>query len=135
MFMASMELWEKPMFAALRVDGKELKVRMVRVVKEYEDVFPKDLPGLPPERAIEFGIDLMSDTKPISKAPYRMAPVELKELKIQLEELLKKGFVRASVSPWGALVLFTQKKDGSLRLCIDYRRLNKVTIKNKYPLP
>ncbi|RVW81021.1 Transposon Tf2-12 polyprotein [Vitis vinifera] len=103
--------------------------------KEYPDVFPEDLPGLPPEREVEFTIDLVPGTGPMSKAPYRMAPVELKELKVQLQELLDKGFIRPSVSPWGAPVLFVKKKDGSMRLCIDYRELNKVTVRNKYPLP
>ncbi|KAA0056645.1 ty3-gypsy retrotransposon protein [Cucumis melo var. makuwa] len=90
--------------------------------------------GLPPPREIDFVIELEPDTAPISKAPYRMAPVELKELKVQLQELLDKGFIRPSVSPWGAPVLFVKKKDGSMRLCIDYRELNKVTVKNRYPL-
>ena len=84
---------------------------------------------------MEFTIDLIQRTKPISIPPYRMAPVELRELKAQLEELLSKGFIRPSISPWGALVLFVKKKDGSLWLCIDYRQLNKVTIRNQYPLP
>ena len=84
---------------------------------------------------MEFIIDLALETTPISKAPYRMAPIEFKELKIQLQELLNKGFIRPSVSPWGAPVLFVKKKDGSMRLCIDYRELNKVTVRNKYPLP
>ena len=84
---------------------------------------------------MEFTIDVAPETTPISKAPYRMAPLELKELKIQLQELLDKGFIRPSVSPWGAPVLFVKKKDGSTRLCIDYRELNKVTVRNKYPLP
>ncbi|RVW32567.1 Transposon Ty3-I Gag-Pol polyprotein [Vitis vinifera] len=90
---------------------------------------------LPPEREVEFTIDLVPGTGPMSKAPYRMAPVELKELKVQLQELLDKGFIRPSVSPWGAPVLYVKKKDGSMRLCIDYRELNKVTVRNKYPLP
>uniref|UniRef100_A0A2N9GFR5 CCHC-type domain-containing protein n=1 Tax=Fagus sylvatica TaxID=28930 RepID=A0A2N9GFR5_FAGSY len=93
------------------------------------------LHGLPPEREVEFTIDLVPGTGPISKAPYRMAPAELKELKEQLQDLLDKGFIRPSASPWGAPVLFVKKKDGSMRLCIDYRELNKVTIRNKYPLP
>ena len=105
------------------------------VVREFLKVVPEDLPGLPPDREIEFAIDLIPGTAPISKAPYRMAPTELKELKIQLQELLDKGFVRRSFSPWGAPVLFVKEKDGTMRLCIDYRELNKVTIKNKYPLP
>ena len=102
----------------------------VRVVCRFPDVFPEELPGLPPDREIE----LLPGTAPISKAPYRMAPAELKELKQQLQELLDKKFIRPSYSPWGAPVLFVKKKDGSMRMCIDYRELNKVMIKNKYPL-
>ena len=98
-------------------------------------IFSEELPGLPPHREIEFCIDVVSDTAPISMPPYRMAHVELKELKEKLQELLDKGFIRPSNSPWGALVLFVKKKDGTLRLCIDYRELNKVAVKNKYPLP
>ena len=90
---------------------------------------------MPPKREIDFTIDLTPGTSPISKAPYWMAPAEMKELKAQLEELMEKDYIRSSVSPWGAPVLFVKKKDGSLRLCIDYRELNAVTIKNKYPLP
>ncbi|KAL4295400.1 hypothetical protein GQ457_12G029270 [Hibiscus cannabinus] len=98
-------------------------------------IFGTELPGLPPKREVEFGIDIQPGTNPVSITPYRMAPIELKELKNQLEELQNKGFIRPSTSPWGALVLFVKKKDGSMRLCIDYRQLNRVTIKNKYPLP
>ncbi|KAA3465862.1 Transposon Ty3-I Gag-Pol polyprotein [Gossypium australe] len=87
------------------------------------------------ESEVEFGIELVPGTTTISVAPYRMAPLELKELKVQLQELTDKGFARPSYSPWGALVLFVKKKDGSMRLCIDYKQLNKVTVKNKYPLP
>ncbi|KAL5565172.1 hypothetical protein UlMin_028336 [Ulmus minor] len=112
-----------------------LPANQVPVVQEFVDVFPEDLPGLPPDREIKFSIDLIPGTAPISKAPYRMAPSELKELKVQLQELMDKGFIRLSFSPWGAPVLFVKKKDGTLRLCIDYRELNKVTVKNKYPLP
>ena len=90
---------------------------------------------MPPDREIDFGIDLLLDTRPIFSPPYRMAPAEQKELKEQLENLLDKSFIRPSVSPWGAPVRFMQNKDGSLRMCIDYRQLNKVTFKNKYPLP
>ncbi|XP_043805273.1 uncharacterized protein LOC122721498 [Manihot esculenta] len=104
-------------------------------VCDFSDVFPDELPGLPPEREVEFAIDVVPGTTPISIAPYRMAPTELKELKVQLQELLDKGFIRLSISHWGAPVLFVKKKDGSLRLCVDYRQLNKVTVKNKYPLP
>ena len=92
----------------------------VPVVSEFPEVFPEDLPGVPPEREIDFGIDLLPDTQPISIPPYRMAPTELKELKEQLKDLLDKGFIRPSISPWGAPVLFVKKKDGSLRMCIDY---------------
>ncbi|KAG8487500.1 hypothetical protein CXB51_018708 [Gossypium anomalum] len=113
----------------------ESKIQAVPVVCEFSDVFPEELPGLPPEREVEFSIDLIPGTTPISIAPYRMAPTELKELKTQLQELVDRSFIRPSHSPWGAPVLFVKKKDGSLRLCIDYRQLNKVTIKNKYPLP
>ncbi|KAL4038037.1 hypothetical protein IC575_001640 [Cucumis melo] len=119
------------------VDTREVDIPLSSepVVRDYLDVFPEELPGLPPHREIEFVIKLEPGTVPISRAPYRMAPVELKELKVQLQELLDKGFIRPSVSPWGAPVLFVKKKDGSMRLCIDYRELNKVTVKNRYPLP
>ncbi|GJV31518.1 putative reverse transcriptase domain-containing protein [Tanacetum coccineum] len=99
-------------------------IENLSVVREFADVFPDELPGLPPAREIEFGIELIPGAEPISKAPYRMAPVELKELKEQLQEMLENGFIRPSVSPWGAPVLFVKKKDGSMRLCIDYRELN-----------
>ena len=98
-------------------------------------MFTADLPGMPPDRDIDFCIDLEPGTRPISIPPYRMAPAELRELKAHLQELLGKGFIRPSASPWGAPVLFVKKKDGSFRICIDYRQLNKVTIKNKYPIP
>lgn len=110
-------------------------INEIAVVKEYTDVFSEELPSLLVDREIEFVIEVFPGTKPISKTPYRMAPKELGELKTQLEDLLGKGFVRPSVSPWGAPVLFVKKKDGTMRLCIDYRELNKVTIKNRYPLP
>ena len=110
-------------------------VEEVRVVRHFPDVFPEELPGLPPDRDVEFTIDLSPGTDPISLTPYRMASAELRELKIQLQELVDKGFIQPSVSPWGAPVLFVRKKDGTLRLCIDYRQLNRVTIKNRYPLP
>jgi hypothetical protein len=98
-------------------------------------MFPNDLPGMPPERAIEFKIELQPGTAPISKAPYKMSPVELKELKIQLQGLLDKGYIHPSISPWGCSVLFVEKKDKELCLCVDYCPLNAVTIENKYPLP
>ena len=107
----------------------------VRVIRHFLDVFPDDLPGLPPDRDVEFTIDLLPGTDPISLTPNRIASAELTELKIQLHELIDKGFIQPSVFPWGAPVLFVQKKDRTLRLCIDYRQLNWVTIKNCYPLP
>jgi hypothetical protein len=99
------------------------------------DVFMEELPGMPPDRDVEFCIELLSKTAPISKRPYRMDVKDLGELKKQIEELLEKGFIHPSSSPWGAVVLFVYKKDGSRRICVDYRSLNEVTIKNKYPLP
>ena len=97
--------------------------------------FPDELPGLPPHRDVDFDIELHLVTSPISMTPHGMAPVELQELRVQLQEILDKGFIRPSTSQWGAPVLFAKKKDKTLRLCIDYRQLNKVTIKNRYPLP
>ena len=117
----------------------ENKVRLYldlpRVVCEYEDFFLDELPGLPPQRVVDFDIELHPGTSPISMTPHRMAPVELQELRVQLQKLLDKGFIRPSTSSWGAPVLFAKKKDKTLRLCIDYRQLNRVTIKNWYPLP
>nr|KYP33904.1 Retrovirus-related Pol polyprotein from transposon 17.6 [Cajanus cajan] len=110
------------------------KLDEIPLVREFPEVFPKDVCSLPPERETEFSIDLVLGTSPISIAPYRMSPKELAELKKQIEELQEKQFIRPSVSPWGAPVLLVKKKDGSMRLCVDYRQLNKVTIKNKYPL-
>ncbi|WVZ76052.1 hypothetical protein U9M48_024054 [Paspalum notatum var. saurae] len=107
----------------------------VPIVCEYPDVFPADLPRLPPDRAVEFAINLVPGTAPIAKAPYRMSGKEYDELKKQLDELLEKGLIRCSVSPWGAPVLFVKKRDGTMRLCIDYRELNADTIKNKCPMP
>ena len=104
-------------------------------MEEFPDVFPDDLPGMPPDRDIEFIIELLPGTAPIAKRPYRMGVNELEELKKQLKELQEKGFIRPSSSPWGAPVIFVDKKDGSQRMCVDYRSLNEVTIKNKYPLP
>ena len=97
--------------------------------------FPEEFPGLPPQREIQFAINVVPDATPACITLYRMAPTELKELKLQLQELLEKGFIRPSVSLWGAPMLFVKKKDGTLQLCIDYRQLNKLTVKNKYPLP
>jgi hypothetical protein len=113
----------------------ESPIGRIPVVCEYLDVFPDEWPGMPPDRDIEFAIELQPGTAPISKRPYRMPPVELAELKKQLQELLDKGFIHPSTSPWGCPALFVKKKDVSLRLCVDYRPLNAMTIKNKYPLP
>ncbi|KAD2805401.1 hypothetical protein E3N88_38778 [Mikania micrantha] len=107
----------------------------VPVIRDYPEVFPEDLPGLPPIRQVEFRIYLVPGANPVAKSPYRLAPSEMQELSSQLQELLEKGFIRPSFSPWGAPVLFVKKKDGSFRMCIDYRELNKLTIKNRYPLP
>ncbi|KAD4385317.1 hypothetical protein E3N88_25485 [Mikania micrantha] len=124
-------------FLAYVIDNEKVvqKLEDVPIVREFPDVFPDDLPGIPSDRDVEFRIDLIPGAKPIAKAPYRLAPSELQELMTQLQDLLDKGFIRPSISPWGAPVLFVKKKDGSLRMCIDYRELNKVTVKNKYPLP
>ncbi|KAA3469877.1 Retrotransposon protein [Gossypium australe] len=105
------------------------------MVCEFPDVFPVELSRLPPIREVELGIELVPGMTPISIAPYRMAPTELKELKSQLQDLTDRGFARPSFSSWGAPVLFVKKKDDTMRMCIDYRQLNKVTIKNKYMLP
>jgi hypothetical protein len=107
----------------------------ILVVCEYPDVFHDELPGMPPDRDVEFVIELQPGTAPISKRPYRMPPKELAELKNQLQELLDKGYIRPSSSPWGCPALFVKKKDGSLRLCVDYRPLNAVTIKTNILFP
>ncbi|GJT66291.1 putative reverse transcriptase domain-containing protein [Tanacetum coccineum] len=114
------------------IDGKTL---IIRVVREFPEVFPEDLPGLPPVRQVEFQIDLIPGAAPVARAPYRLAPSEMQELSNQLQELADRGFIQPSTSPWGAPVLFVKKKDGSFRMCIDYRELNKLTVKNHYPLP
>ena len=106
-----------------------------RVVCEYVDVFPDELPGLPPHKDVDFGIELHPGTSPISMTPHRMAPVEFQELRVQLQELLDKGFIRPSTSPWGASVLVVKKRGKTLRLCIGYRQLNRVIIQNRYLLP
>ncbi|GJT42077.1 putative reverse transcriptase domain-containing protein [Tanacetum coccineum] len=106
------------------------------MLKEYfPEVFPEDLSGLPPTRQVELKIDLLPGAATVAWAPYRLASSELKELSDQLKELSNKGFIRPSSSPWGASVLFVKKKDGSFQMCIDYRELNKLTMKNRYPLP
>ncbi|GJU31808.1 putative reverse transcriptase domain-containing protein [Tanacetum coccineum] len=116
-------------------ETKEKRLEDVPVIQDFPEVFPEDLPGLPPPRQVEFRIDLIPGAAPVARAPYRLAPSEMKELSKQLQELSEKGFIRPSSSPWGAPVLFVKKKDGSFRMCIDYRELNKLTIKNRYPLP
>ncbi|GKB57277.1 putative reverse transcriptase domain-containing protein [Tanacetum coccineum] len=114
---------------------KEKRLEDVPVIRDFPEVFPDDLPGLPPPRQVEFRIDLVPGAAPIARAPYRLAPSEMRELSVLLQELLEKGFIRPSSSLWGSPVLFVKKKDGSFRMCIDYRELNKLTVKNRYPLP
>ena len=125
------------MFSLMASLSMENQVRIdeLQVVREFPEVFPDEIPGVPPEREVELAIDLVPGTRPVSMAPYMMSASELLELREQLEELLEKKIVRPSVSLWGAPVFLVKKKDGSMRLCVDYRQLNKVTIKNKYPLP
>ncbi|GJX79633.1 putative reverse transcriptase domain-containing protein [Tanacetum coccineum] len=113
---------------------KEKRLEDVPVIRDFPEVFPEEFPGLPPLRKVEFRIDLVLGVAPVARAPYRLAPSEMRELSVQLQELLEKGFIRQSSSPWGAPVLFVKKKDGSFRICIDYRELNKLTVKNSYPL-
>jgi hypothetical protein len=107
----------------------------IMTISEFPDVFPEELPGMPPDHEIEFVIELVPDTTPIFKRSYRMAANQLAELKEQLQKLLDKGYIYPSASPWGAPVIFVPRKDGTQRMCMDYRSLNEVTIKNKYPLP
>nr|GEZ83322.1 putative reverse transcriptase domain-containing protein [Tanacetum cinerariifolium] len=115
-----------------RSEGKQLE--NVPIVWDYPKVFPKVLSGLPPARPVEFQIDLIPGATPVARAPYRLAPSEMKELSEQLQVISKKGFIRPSSSPWGAPILFIKKKDGSFRMCINYCELNKLTAKNRYPL-
>ncbi|GJX61465.1 putative reverse transcriptase domain-containing protein [Tanacetum coccineum] len=114
-------------------EGKQLKD--VPIVRDFTEVFPKDLLGLPLAQSVEFQIDLIPGAAPIARAPYRLAPSEMKELSEQLQEISDKGFIRPNSSPWVAPVLFVKKEDGSFRMYIDYRELNKLTLKNRYPLP
>ncbi|GKB05119.1 putative reverse transcriptase domain-containing protein [Tanacetum coccineum] len=123
------------MIQVMEKKSDEKRLEDIPVVKEFPDVFPEDLPGLPPVRQVEFQIDLIPGAAPVARTPYRLAPSEMQELSNQLQELADRGFIRPSTSPWGAPVLFVKKKDGSFRMCIDYRELNKLTIKNRYPLP
>ena len=110
-------------FLALILDSKrgQVDVEKIPIVREFPDVFTEELPSIPPEREVDLSIEIVPGTSPISRAPYWMVPSELKELRLQLQEFLDKGFIRLSVSPWGAPVLFMKKKDGTLRMCIDYR--------------
>ncbi|GJS37635.1 putative reverse transcriptase domain-containing protein [Tanacetum coccineum] len=114
--------------------SKEKRLEDVPIVQDFPEVYPEDLSGIPPTRQVEFQIDLMPGAVPVARAPYRLAPSDMKELSDQLKEIFDKGFIRPSSSPWGAPVLFVKKKDGSFRMCIDYRELNKLTVKNRYPL-
>ena len=123
------------MIAQSEKKSSEEQLRNISVVVDFADVFPDEVLGLALSRDVNFTIDLIPGAGPVSVAPYRMAPAELTELKKQIEDLLGKKFIRPSASPWGAPILLVKKKDGSSRLCVDYRQLNKLTIKNKYPLP
>ena len=123
------------LFTMPREIKRKVAMDCIPQVCDFANVFPDELPGLPPHREMDFSIVLYLGIDPVSVAPFRMAPVELKELNLQLQELQGKGFIRPSTSPWGAPVLFVKKKNGKLRLCVDYRKLNRVTVKNKYPLP
>jgi hypothetical protein len=107
----------------------------VWIIEKYPDVLPEELAGMPPDRDIEFVIELVPGTAPIYKSPYRMSDKQLAELKEQIQEIQEKGYIRPSSSPWGALVIFLPKKDGTQRMCVDYRAPNEGAIKNKYPLP
>eukprot|EP01116_Phalansterium_solitarium_P005967 TRINITY_DN1828_c0_g1_i11.p1 TRINITY_DN1828_c0_g1~~TRINITY_DN1828_c0_g1_i11.p1 ORF type:complete len:724 (+),score=101.60 TRINITY_DN1828_c0_g1_i11:2055-4226(+) len=128
----------EPVLETLKMPSKELNApneKMRALLEEYKDVFPDELPGMPPPREVDHRIDLQANAEPTCRAPYRLAPQELEELKKQLDDLLSKGLIRPSTSPFGAPVLFVKKKDGTMRMCIDYRALNNNTIKNRYPLP
>nr|GEY71869.1 putative reverse transcriptase domain-containing protein [Tanacetum cinerariifolium] len=125
----------KPKDIYLEKKSDEKRLEYIPVVKESPDVFPEDLPGLPPVHQVEFQIDLIPGIAPVARVRYRLAPSEMQELSNQIQELINRGFIRPSTSPWGALILFVKKNDRSFRMCIDYRELHKITIKNHYPLP
>nr|GEV90822.1 putative reverse transcriptase domain-containing protein [Tanacetum cinerariifolium] len=128
-------IWSNITTKTIKDKSKEKRHENVPIVRDFSEVFPEDLPGLPPTRQVEFQIDLIPGAAPVARAPYRLVPSEMKELSNQLQELSDKGFIRPSYSPWGDPVLFVKKKYGSFRMCIDYRELNKITVKNRYPLP
>ena len=123
------------LWSLVETPTKPLIIEKIPVVRDYPDVFPDELPGMPPKREVEFRIDFISGTRLVSIAPFRLSRPFQEELRKQLNDLLSKKLIQRSVSPWRAPVLFTKKKDGSWRMCTDYRGLNAVTIKNKYPLP
>nr|GFA45025.1 putative reverse transcriptase domain-containing protein [Tanacetum cinerariifolium] len=116
-------------------EPQEKRIKNVLVIRDFPEVFLDDLPRLPPPRQVEFRIDLVPGVAPVAHAPFQLAPSEMKELAKQLQDISEKGIIRLSSSPWGAPVLFVKKKDGSFCMCIDYRELNKLTVKNRYPLP
>ncbi|GKD71906.1 putative reverse transcriptase domain-containing protein [Tanacetum coccineum] len=116
-------------------NSDEKRLKDILVVREFPELFPEDLPGLPPVRQVEFQINLIPRAKPVARAPYRLAPSKMQELSNQHQELADRGFIRPSTLPWGAPVLFVKKKEESFRMCIDYRELNKLIVKNRYPLP
>ncbi|KAK4381387.1 RNA-directed DNA polymerase [Sesamum angolense] len=130
-----LEGWEAYLVHVIAAEKVNPTLKEIPVVRDFPEMFPDDLTGLPLHRKVDFTIETLPGVAPISTAVYRIALVELQELKKQIEELLEKWFIRPSTSPWGAPVLFVKKKDGSIRLCVDYHQLNKVTVKNKYPLP
>jgi hypothetical protein len=141
-FVSSLQLWKSmrngcKIYAILTLNEKGVTEGLEHfpVVKEFVVVSPEELPGMPPERELEFTIDMKPRTKTIARMPYRMLTPEFQELKMKLKDLLDLGLISPSVSPWGAPVIFIRKKDRSWRLCIDYRQLNEATIKNQYPLP
>nr|GFA09566.1 putative reverse transcriptase domain-containing protein [Tanacetum cinerariifolium] len=123
------------MIQVMEKKSDKKRLEDIPIFKEFPDIFPEDLPGLPPIGQVEFQIDLIPGTAPVARAPYRLAPLKMQELSNQLQELMDRGFIRPSTSPWGAPVLFVKKKDESFRMCIDYQEFNKLTIKNRYPLP
>nr|GEW88754.1 reverse transcriptase domain-containing protein [Tanacetum cinerariifolium] len=128
------ELDDGQIIRVIKDKSEEKRIEDVPIVRDFSEVFPEDLPGLPPTQQVEFQIDLITGAAPVARAPFRLASSEMKELSDQLQELSDKGFIRPSSSPWGAPVLFVKKKDGSFRMCIDYREMNKLTVKNRYPL-